>query len=105
MKKLEDLERKERDEIVLLFANWLNQYTHEVMVKVLARRDEIINNEFAMNLLRELKAREEKELHEFNHSIGSLLMDYEEFKEYDPHSHPTTHAASYRDILHDMYIR
>ena len=61
MRKFEELKRDERDEIVLLFANWLNQYTHEVIVKVIERRDEIINNEFAMNLLKELKEREEKE--------------------------------------------
>lgn len=105
MKKFNNLELEERNEIVLLFANWLKPYTHEVIVKVLAKRDEIINNEFVMNLLKELKARGEKEKKDFADSIGSMLYDLDAFKEYDPHNHPLTHAGSYRDILHDMYIK
>lgn len=105
MKKFEDLTRDERDEIVLLFSNWLRHYTHEVIIKVMEKRDEIINNEFAMNLLKELKEREEKEKADFDNNIGSLFYDFEDFTEYDPHNNPLTHAGSYRDILYDMYIR
>lgn len=106
MKKFDEITNiKERNEIVLLFANWLHQYTHEMVIKVIARRDEIINNEFAMNLLKELKEREELERNEFNHSIGSLMMDFDDYKEYNVHSHPVSHAKSYRDILYDMYIK
>ena len=96
---------KEKNEIVLLFSNWLKRYTHEVIVKVIERKDEIINNEFAMKLLKELKEREEKEVIYFNDSIDSLMFDFENFKEYDPHTHPLTHSNSYRDILYDMYIK
>ena len=95
---------KERNEIVLLFSNWLRPYTHEVIVKVLDRTDEIINNEFAMKLLKELKEREE-ELILFNDSIDSLMIDFETFKQYDPHTYSLTHSKSYRDILYDMYIK
>lgn len=95
----------ERDEIVLLFSNWLNQYTHKVIVEVLEKRDEIINNEFAMNLLKELKTREEKEKADFDNSMANLLSDFDGFKEYNPHNNPLTHASSYRDILYDMYIK
>ena len=105
MRRFEELTREERNEIVLLFANWLNQYTHEVVVNVMEKREDILNNEFAMNLLRELKERDEKELKDFNHSIGNLLGDFDTYKEYNVHSHPTTHANSYRDILYDMYIK
>lgn len=96
---------KERNEIVLLFSNWLKRYTHEVIVKVLDRTDEIINNEFAMKLLKELKEREEKEIIDFNNSIDSLMTDFDEFKQYDPHIHVLTHSNSYRDVLYDMYIK
>lgn len=105
MKNFNRFPLEERNEIVLLFAYWLKQYTHEVIVKVLAKRDEIINNDFAMNLLKELKARGEKETKEFADEIGSMFYDFEAFKEFDPHNHPLTHAGSYRDILYDMYIR
>lgn len=104
MKKFEELEYDERKEITSLFANWLKKYSHEVIITVISRRDEIINNEFVMNMLRELKAREEKEEKEFAHSIGYLLNDFESFKEYDPHNNPLTHSGSYRDILRDLYF-
>ena len=104
MKKFEELGFEERKEITLLFANWLKNYSHEVIVNVISRRDEIINNEFAMNMLKELKDREEKEEKDFANSIGSLLYEFDTFKEYNPHSHVLTHSKSYRDILRDMYI-
>jgi hypothetical protein len=105
MKKFEEMGMMERQEIEGLMANWLRHYTHEVIVKVLARADEIINNDFVMNLLKELKKREEEERKDFQSSISFLLRDYESHKEYDPHNHPLSHAGSYRDILYDMYIK
>lgn len=104
MKKFDEIELSEKDEIVLLFSNWLIKYTHEVVVEVMKKRDEIINNEFAMNLLRELKKREEKEKADFNNSIKSLFRDFDGYKEYNTHSNALTHANSYRDVLYDMYI-
>lgn len=90
---------------VILFANWLHVYTKEVIAKVMEKRQEIIENEFAMKLLQELKEREEKEQQEFTENIGWLFRNFEEYKEFDPHNHCTTHANSYRDVLYDMYIK
>ena len=105
MKKIDDLTFDERIEIETLFATWLSKYTHEVIVKVMKRSEEIINNEFTMNLLKELHTRTQEENRDFAYSIGHLLTDYNGFKEFNPHNHPVTHASSYRDILYDMYIR
>ena len=105
MKKYDDMNITEQNEIAELFGNWLKNYTREVIVKVMKNRDDIINNDFAMNLLIELKEREDKEEKEFYHDIANLLFDFETFKEYDPHNHPLTHSSSYRDVLYDMYIK
>lgn len=105
MKKFEELSLNEQKEIVELFANWLNGYTHEVVVKVMKQADEIINNEFAMNLLKELKEREEYEYRDFSYSLKSLITNFDDFKEYDVNNHPLQHSKSYKDILHDMYIK
>lgn len=106
MKIFDELSMNEQHEIVRLFANWLQPYTQEVINNVIRfKKAEIINNEFAMNLLKELKEREEKERVDFANSIGSLMNDFDVFNEYDPHNHPLTHAQSYRDILRDMYIK
>lgn len=105
MKRFEEMTYTEKNEIAALFAAWLKRYTHKVIVAVMERRDEIIANEFAMSLLRELKARQEVETAEFAREMYYFLDDCESFKEYDPHSHPLTHSGSYRDILYDMYIK
>ena len=104
MNNFKERELNERKFIGKLIANWLKDYTQEVILRVLEKREEIINNEFTMNLLRELYEREQKENEEFNNDIISLLENFEEFKEYDPHKHLLTHSKSYRDILYDMYI-
>jgi hypothetical protein len=105
MKKIKDLSFEEKKEITALFANWLNSYSHDAIVRAMEHREEIINNEFAMNLLKELKQREEEEQKDFTDSIERLITAFDSFKEYNPHNHPLTHAGSYRDILYDMFIR
>lgn len=105
MKKFEDMRCEEQEEIAGLFANWLRPYTHEVIVKVLEKRDEILNNEFAMNLIKELKKRSDSELKEFDLRIECMLVDYEGFAKFDPHNHALSHSKSYRNVLYDMYIK
>ena len=105
MKKFENMSYEEQKEVVALFTCWLKHYTHEVIVKVLERRDEIMNNESSMMLLKELKEREEKETKRFNDSMFSLVEHFDDYKEFDPHNHCLTHSGSYRDVLYDLYIR
>lgn len=105
MMKFEDLGYNEKKEVVGMFANWLRSYTHEVIVKVLSKRDEILNNDFAMNLIKELKKRDDEERKDFESSIGFMMGDFDGFKQYDPHNHCVTHAKSYRDVLYDMFIK
>ena len=104
MKKFEELDYEERKEIAKLFANWLKKYSNDVIIKVVEKREEIINNELVMRMLRELKEREEEEREDFEHSIGNLLRDFEVFKKYNVRNNPLTHSESYRDVLHDMYF-
>lgn len=103
--KIEDLSYTERKEVARLFGNWLKKYTGAVVVKVMARSEEILNNEFAMHLLKELSDRQDKEEKAFVDHMESLLEHYDDFKEYDPHNNPLEHSNSYRDVLYDMYIR
>lgn len=104
-KNWEELSDAEKRDISSWFANWLKSYTEKVIIHVLEKRAEIINNPFAMNLLKELYDREHKEREDFNCSIRNLLDDFETFKKYNPHNHVLEHAGSYRDVLYDMYIR
>lgn len=106
MKKYEDLNYLEQKEISKLVANWLKDYTNEVVVKVLENhREEIINNDFTMKLLNELYEREEAERKDIITSIHYRLEHFETYKNFDIHNHATTHSKSYRDVLYDMYIK
>lgn len=105
MKKFTEMDYTEQKETAELFATWLRPYTHEVIVSVLARRDEILASESSMHLLRELHEREAAERKEFDGSIRSLLASFSAFAEFDPHNHALSHAGSYRDVLYDLYIR
>lgn len=105
MKHWNDLTTAEREATAEVFTTWLKPYTHEVIVKVMEHRDEIINNAFVMNLLTELNNREKIERNDFKSSIEMLFRNFDNFKEYDPHNHCLTHSGSYRDILYDMYIK
>lgn len=104
MKKYNELELNERKELNELFANWLKNYTHEVIADVMAKAEEIINNETSMHLLRELYKREQAETKEFTRSIESYLRNYEGHKEYNPHNHVLEHSEAYRYVLYDTYI-
>ena len=103
-KKFEELGYTEQHDIAKLFACWLRPYTHEVVVRVLARRDEILANDSAMSMLRELYQREQDEAKDELSFIKNLLENFETFKVYDIHNHPLTHSESYRDVLYDLYI-
>ena len=100
-----ELNRIEQDEIAELFSNWLSHYAQHVVIAVMEKAEDIINNEFAMKLLKELYDRKNHEREDFKQSIENLFTHFDAFKEYDPHNHPLEHAGSYRDILYDMFIR
>lgn len=105
MKTFKELKFDEQKQTVELFSNWLKPYTQEVIMRVMEKAEEILNNDFAMNLLKELNTREQKEKEDFSSSINSLFSNFNTFKEYNPHNHPIDHAQSYRDVLYDMYIK
>lgn len=105
MKKWEDMTMEEQRQIKAYFTTWLNCYTHEVIVKVMEKAEEIINDAGSMKMLEELHKRTTEERDEFYRSIGCLFDHFESNKKFDPHNHPLTHAGSYRDVLYDMYIR
>ena len=104
MSKYESLTYAEKQECAELFAAWLKPYTHEVIVDVMEKADEIISNDFAMQMLRELHKRQSAEAERFKGNIRWLLDSFENFKKYNPHEHVLEHSGSYRDVLYDMYI-
>lgn len=111
MTTIKNMNYDEQKEFAELLNNWLKMYTGDVLKHVAPRFDEIAQSEFAMSLLRELKAREDKETKEEISTIKSLLYEIQNEKEMSDvyfrgyHSHCLTHSGSYRDILWDLYIK
>lgn len=102
-------ERKLDNETTEILANWLIFYTNDIVTRVMGRLDDILNSEAAMQMLRELKEREDAERKEFTSSLR-LLGNSEEYRKtfiehgLNIHNHGLTHSSSYRDVLYDWYI-
>lgn len=108
MKNYKEMSFTEQNEVAELFSNWLSKYTIKVVEKVMSKADEIITNEHAMHLLKELKTREDKEREERKNSMYFILRDKSEgegFKDWCFQSHALTHSDAYREVLYDLYIR
>ena len=104
MIKFENMGYTEQCNTAEMLAPWLCKYSHEVVNHVMAKVDEIVNDERTMRMIKELNEREQSEYTDFTMHLRHLGSDYETFAKYDPHNHALTHAGSYRDILYDMYI-
>lgn len=101
--KYNEMNYEQRDEIAELFESWLGMYTEEVIAQVAKRTDEIINDDFSMNLIRELKVRQDKEKEERIRDFAYIL-GRADGTTFGVHNHSLTHSKSYRDVLYDMYI-
>lgn len=108
MKKIAELDYSEQKQFAELLASWLGNYTEEVTERVYPKLEEIYNNEHVMNMLQELKTRQEKEKKETTDAFWSIVNDAgkgNEFNDHCMHNHCVSHASSYRDVLYDMYLR
>ena len=107
--KLSEMKLEERQELAELLEAWLSPYVDKVHVKVLNQLPQIVENEMAMKLLRELKARQDQEKEDRVREIRYRFWDLEENKKIaDDSSFGSsclTHSKSYRDILYDLYIK
>ena len=92
------------EEAIKLVANWLKDYSNEVVVKVIENYDNIINDKTTYNMLSKLYEDENKEHETFIHDIEYMVAfgvnddtkDMLRLGEY---------SRSYREVLYDLYIR
>lgn len=96
---------KEQRELATKLQAWLSPYTNEVYKRVMDRMDEILSNDFTLNLINELYEREQKEIKDEIDNILFSLGYMEDIERYGLHNDCLTHSKSYRDVLYDMYIR
>ena len=105
MAKWNEMRYDEQKRFCSLLENWLRPYTEEVILSMTARRDEILDNPFAVKMLEELMEREEKEEKELASNIYHLLDNYDNYKAFNPRNYYTTHSKAYREVLFDLFIR
>lgn len=87
-------------------ANWLKPYVDSVVKRVIKYKlTEILENQTACMMLRELYDREQKELNDFETSVENLINHFNEYEQFDIRSNCLTHSIAYREVLYDMYIR
>ena len=90
-------------------ANFCKMYVSDVCNVVINQVPMILNNKHIMNLLHELRLREEQERIEFADRVGWRVYEvlFQDCKEnnFDLHNYCTTHSGSYRDVLYDMLIK
>lgn len=100
MKKIEEMNRIEKEEFAVMLWSWLEDYTDEVINKVLPQVNDILNNETAMFMLKELHLRKKEETESHIRDLASHLYDGN-FTRWTS----LTHSSSYGNVLADMYIR
>ena len=89
---------------IKIVANWLKNYSSEVVVRVMKNYDTIINDKTTYALLSKLYEKENKEEVDFIIDIKNIVeygvkdetLDMLRIGEY---------SQSYRDVLYDLYIR
>ena len=110
-KKLAEMDWKEHEELAALLEPWLGQYRKEIIDHAINQMDDILANDTAMMMIRELGIRAEKERKDRKQSI---LFAFRNIAENDMdgykihmeaiHNHCLEHSESYRNVLYDMYL-
>ena len=92
------------DYAIKIMANWLKNYSNEVVVRVMKNYDTIINDKTTYTMLSKLYEEENKEEETFIHDI-EYMVKYGIKDETIDMLRIGEYSQSYRDVLYDLYIR
>ena len=93
-----------KDYEIKIVANWLKYYSNEVVVKVMEKYEQIINDKTTYTILSKLYVEENKEEKTFIHDIEYMVKYGIEEDTLDM-LRISEHSQSYREVLYDLYIR
>lgn len=93
-----------KDYEIKIVANWLKEYTNEVVVKVMEKYENIINDKTTYIMLSKLYEKENKQEAEFISDIKNIVKYGVKDETKDMLRLGET-SRSYRDVLYDLYIR
>lgn len=92
------------EEAIKIVANWLKHYSNEVVVKVMEKYEQIINDKTTYTMLSKLYKEENKEEETFIHDI-EYMVKFGIKDETKDMLRLGEYSQSYREVLHDLYIR
>lgn len=93
-----------KDYTIKIVANWLKDYNNDVVVGVMEKYEQIINDETTYTMLSKLYEEENKEEETFIHDI-EYMVKYGIKDETKDMLRLGEYSRSYRDVLYDLYIR
>ena len=93
-----------KDYSIKIVANWLKDYNNDVVVRVMEKYEQIINDETTYTMLSKLYEEENKEEETFIHDI-EYMVKYGIKDETKDMLRLGEYSRSYRDVLYDLYIR
>ena len=93
-----------KDYTIKIVANWLKNYSNEVVVRVMKNYDTIINDKTTYTMLSKLYKEENKEEETFIQDI-EYMVKYGIKDETKDMLRLGEYSQSYREVLYDLYIR
>ena len=91
-------------EAIKIVANWLKYYSNEVVVRVMEKYEQIINDKTTYTMLSKLYEEENKEEKTFIHDI-EYMVKFGIKDETKDMLRLGEYSRSYREVLFDLYIR
>ena len=91
-------------ESIKIVANWLKDYSNDVVVKVMEKYEQIINDKTTYTMLSKLYKEENKEEETFIHDI-EYMVKFGIKDETKDMLRLGEYSRSYREVLYDLYIR
>lgn len=92
------------EESIRIVANWLKDYNNDVVVKVMEKYEQIINDKTTYTMLSKLYEEEKIEHTTFIHDI-EYMVKFGIKDETKDMLRLVEYSRSYRDVLYDLYIR
>ena len=93
-----------KDYSIKIVANWLKNYNNEVVVRVMEKYEQIINDKTTYTMLSKLYEEENKEEEAFIHDI-EYMVKFGIKDETKDMLRLGEYSRSYREVLYDLYIR
>ena len=94
----------DKDYVIKIVANWLKNYSNDVVVRIMKNYDTIINDNTTLTLLSALYQKENKEELIFILDI-KYISEYGIEEETKDMLRLGENSRSYREVLYDLYIR